>query len=230
MKRKFIPLVLVFGNLFFAQNTISFNGCHNLFEDQNFTFFKTGVDGQNKNIYITNPVDGEQPCGGLGTCEFKIQWNNTLTRWEFLADSGNGDFVNPFLIYYNATGNSSALNPPSNNVGTWVENVAVTENGCSGSLTAANSTMTGDVHTSTLAVSNSGKGKIQMFPNPVSDYISFSGVEKGKTLQIFGANGQLIRTESYTDRMNVNSLSPGVYVLKVISANGTSSEFKFIKK
>ncbi len=230
MRNKFIPLILVFGNLVFAQSTISFNGCHNLFEDQNFTFFRTGVDGQNKNIYITNPVDGEQPCGGLGTCEFKIQWNNTLTRWEFLADSGNGNFIDPYLIYYNSTGNSSALNPPSNNVGTWVENVEVTENACGGNLTADNSTMTGDVHTTTLAVSNSSKGKIQIFPNPVSDYISFSGVKNGKTLQIFSANGQFISAESYTDKMNVNRLSPGMYVLKVIFENGTSSEFKFIKK
>jgi hypothetical protein len=44
----------------------------------------------NKKIYITTPVDGDQSCGGLGTCEFKIQWNNALTRWEFLADEGNG--------------------------------------------------------------------------------------------------------------------------------------------
>lgn len=166
----------------------------------------------------------------MGTCEFKIQWNNTLTRWEFLADSGNGDFIDPYLIYYNSTGNSSALNPPSNNVGTWVENVEVTENACGGNLTADNSTMTGDVHTTTLAVSNSSKGKIQIFPNPVSDYISFSGVKNGKTLQIFSANGQFISAESYTDKMNVNRLSPGMYVLKLIFENGTSSEFKFIKK
>lgn len=230
MKSKFIPLILVFGNLVFAQNTIIFNGCHNLFENQNFTFFKTGADAQNKNIYITNPVDGEQPCGGLGTCEFKIQWNNGLTRWEFLADTGNGDFVNPFLIYYNSTGNSSALNPPNNNVGTWVENTAATEGLCGGNLTGSNSVMTGDVHTSTLATGTVNKGKIQIFPNPVSDYISFSGVENGKTLQILNANGQLVRSENYTSKMNVSSLSPGVYILRLISADATLSEFKFIKR
>ena len=230
MKNIFTLLSLAVGTSLLAQNTITFNGCHKLFEDQDFILTKTGVDSQNKNIYITSPVTGDQDCGGLGICEFKIQWNNTLARWEFLADSGDGDFVDPYLIYYNATGNSSALNPPSNNVGTWVENTAVTENECGGNLSASNSVMTGDVHTSTLGTGSVNKGKIQMFPNPVSDYISFSGVDNAKTIQIYNTNGQLIKTESYTDRMNVNTLLPGIYILKVISADATSSEFKFIKK
>lgn len=230
MKNIFTFLAIAAGASISAQNTITFNGCHNLFENQNFTLTKTGVDGQNKNIYVTIPVTGDQECGGLGTCEFKIQWNNALSRWEFLADSGNGDFVDPYLIYYNSTGNSSALNPPSNNVGTWVENTLVTQNECGGNLSASNSVMTGDVHTSTLGTGSVNKGKIQMFPNPVTDFISFSGIDNAKTVQIYNANGQLIKAERYTHRMNVTSLAPGVYVLKVNSADGSSSEFKFIKK
>lgn len=223
-------LVILLGSLAFAQNTINFNGCHNLFENQDFLFTKTDVDSQNKNIYITIPVDGNQSCGGLGTCEFKIQWNNALTRWEFLADSGNGDFVDPYLIYYNATGNNSAVNPPNNNVGTWVENSAVTQNECGGNLSTSNSVMTGDVHTTTLATGAVNKKKIQMFPNPVVDYIHFFGVVNAQKIQIYNASGQLVKTENFAESINVNGLSPGVYILKVVSSEAVAPEFKFIKK
>lgn len=230
MKKLYISIGLVMSCLALSQNTITFNGCHNLFEDQNFTFSQTGTDTFNKKIYITIPVTGDQDCGGLGTCEFKIQWNNALTRWEFLADSGNGDFVNPFLIYYNSTGNSAATNPPNNTFGTWVENIALTEGACGGNLTAANSVMTGDVHNSSLAVGDAAKAKVQLFPNPVTDFITISGVESAQTVQVFNVSGQLVRTEKFSERMNVSNLKPGVYVLRIISAQAKISELKFIKK
>ena len=166
----------------------------------------------------------------MGTCEFKIEWNTTQNRWEFLADSGNGDFVNPYLIYYNSTGNSSALNPPSNTVGTWVENVAITEGACGGNLTDTNSTISGDVHTSILGATAVKKGKIQMFPNPVSDFMTITGVSNASSLQIFNSGGQLVRSLDFTTKLNLSSLKSGVYILKVISSDSTTTELKFIKK
>ena len=230
MKKIFSFLTVAAGTLVFAQSTINFNGCHNLFENQDFIFTQTGVSTNNKKIYITTPVNGDQECGGLGTCEFKIEWNTTQNRWEFLADSGNGDFVNPYLIYYNSTGNSSALNPPSNSVGTWVENVAVTEGACGGNLTDTNSTISGDVHTSILGATAVKKGKIQMFPNPVSDFITIIGVSNASSLQIFNSGGQLVKSLDFTTKLNLSSLKSGLYILKVISSDSTTTELKFIKK
>lgn len=212
-----------------AAQTITFKGCINLFDNQTFTFTKTSVDTYGKNIYITTPVDG-QPCSGLGSCEFKIQWNNTLNRWEFLADDGDGDFLTPNLIYYNATGNSPAANPPSNGFGTWVENTVITSGQCGGNLTAANSTMTGDVHSSTLATTEFTKPKIQIFPNPVSDIISISGLDKMTSVEIFNMNGQLIKTDQLGNKINVSALIPGVYLLRVTAKDSQIHEFKFVKK
>lgn len=230
MEKKLPYVVLLLGSMAFAQNTISFNGCHNLFGNQDFLFTKTGVDSQNKNIYITMPVEGDQSCGGLGTCEFTIQWNHALTRWEFLADAGNGDFVDPYVIYYNSTGNNSASNPPANNFGTWVENTAVTENECGGNLSGTNSVMTGDVHDSSLATSVANRGKIQLFPNPVVEDLHFSGEVRGLKVQIYTAAGQLVKTEPFAEKIKVNDLAPGVYILKVLTSDGLTPEFKFIKK
>lgn len=221
-------LALALGSSMAAQ-TITFNGCHNLFDNQNFVFTKSGVDAYNKNIYITTPVDG-QPCSGLGSCEFKIQWNNTLTRWEFLADSGNGTFVNPNLIYHNSTGIGASSKPPSNTFGLWVENAAITNGQCGGNLTATNSTMTGDVSSSSLATADVTKSKIQIFPNPVSDVIRISGIDNGQTVQIYNVDGRLVKSEAFDQKIDVSQLSAGVYVLKVTTKSFQSHEFKFVKK
>lgn len=222
-------LCLVFSSSASAQ-TITFNGCHNLFDDQNFIFNKTGVDAFNKNIYMTTPINDQQPCGGLGNCEFKIQWNNTLTRWEFLADEGNGTFTTPYLIYYNSTGNNSLSIPPGNNIGTWIENTVITEGDCSGNLTAVNSAMTGDVQSPTLGIQEVSKGKIQFFPNPVSDFIQVSGVNDGQTMQIYNIDGRLIKSEVFAPKIDVSQLTPGMYVLKIMTRGFQSHEFKFVKK
>lgn len=222
-------LCLVFAGTASAQ-TITFNGCHNLFENQDFIFNKTGVDAFNKNIYMTTPINDQQPCGGLGNCEFKIQWNNTLTRWEFLGDEGNGTFTTPYLIYYNATSNNSLVIPPGNNAGTWIENTTVTNGECNGNLTTANSTMTGDVQGPTLGIQEVYKGKIQIFPNPVSDFIQISGINDGQIMQIYNIDGRLIRSEIFDPKMNVSQLASGVYILKIITRELQPYEFKFMKK
>lgn len=221
-------LALALGSSMAAQ-TITFNGCHNLFDNQNFVFTKTSVDSNGKNIYITTPVDG-QPCSGLGTCEFKIQWNNALTRWEFLADEGYGTFTSPTLMYYNATGNTVSIRPPSNTFGAWIENTAATGGQCGGNLTGANSTLTGDVHSTPLATSEVDKTKIQIFPNPVSDVIRISGIDNGQTTQIYNVDGRLIKSEAFDQKIDVSQLSAGVYVLKVTTKSFQSHEFKFVKK
>lgn len=218
---------------FASAQTITFNGCHNLFDNQNFVFNKTGVDAYNKGIYITTPVTGDQDCGGLGTCEFKIQWNNTLSRWEFLADEGSGTFASPNLIYYNSTGNNNFLqNPPSVTFGTWVENTAVTSGACGGNLTTSNSTMTGDLHASSLATSDvkTDDSKIQIFPNPVAEVIRISGINNGQSIQIYNMAGQLVKSENFDQKINVSELSAGVYLLKINTKNFQTHEFKFVKK
>ena len=221
-------LCLAIGSTAFAQ-TITFKGCINLFDDQSFVFNKTGVDANNKSIYITTPLDG-QPCGGLGSCEFKIQWNNTLTRWEFLADEGYGTFTNPNLVFYNSTGNNAVPMPPGNTVGAWVENTAYTTGLCGGNLTAANSTMTGDVQAITLGTSDVTKKKIQIYPNPVSDFIRISGMDNGRTVQIYNTDGRLVATEMFDAKLDVSQLIPGTYVLKITTKDLQHYEFKFLKK
>lgn len=222
-------LCLVLGSTAFAQ-TINFKGCYNLFDNQTYIFNKTGVDAHNKNIYMTTPIDG-QSCSGLGSCEFKIQWNNTQARWEFLADEGNGTFTAPLLIYYNSTGNSAAPNPPANTLGTWIENTAITNGDCGGNLSAANSIMTGDVHTTTLGITETRMNtKIQAFPNPVADIIHISGIKDAQSVQIYNMNGQLVKSEPFSNKINISDITSGIYILRINTKDLQAHEFKFVKK
>ncbi len=226
---KKILLFYFFGMGLHHAQTINYKGCYNLFNNQDYTFNKTGTDTYGKGIYITTPVDGAQACGGLGTCEFKIQWNNTNTRWEFLADSGNGDFVNPYLIYYNSTGNPNATNPPNNQTGTWKENVAITQGECGGDMTNTNSTFTGDVQSSTLAVSDLKNQKLKIYPNPVKDLLNIISNEQIATIKIFDLSGRLLQSEKAAAQLNVSHLAKGMYLLKIETKDAKNYELKFIK-
>src|SRR5688572_23378108 len=130
--KKLVLLLSVIASLAGNAQTVTFNGCHALFENQNYIFDLETTDVSGRNVFSTSPADGNQSCGGLGTCEFKILWSTARSRWEFVADSGNGDFVNPHVIYYNTS--ASIPNPPGLSLGTWVENTATTISSCGGSL------------------------------------------------------------------------------------------------
>lgn len=229
MKKLIVLSAISLAGLSFGQ-TIDFKGCTPLFENQTYVFNKTGDDAFGKKIYITTPVDGDQECGGLGTCEFKLQWNDALTRWEFIADSGNGDFENPYLIYYNATGNSTATNPPSISVGTWVENTAVTNGECLGNLTNSNATMTGDVHTTVLAVNEFDKANITIYPNPATEYINITGLDNIKTVKIISAEGKIVSTTDNSDKINISKIPSGIYFVEIGTDRSTIKRIKFIKK
>ncbi|SEG19410.1 Por secretion system C-terminal sorting domain-containing protein [Halpernia humi] len=229
MKKAFIFSAICIGTLIFSQ-TINFKGCIPLFDDQMFTLNQTSTDSFGKKIYVTTPVNGDQPCGGIGTCEFKLQWNDTAGRWEFLADKGNGDFVDPFLIYYSTTQNTSADNPPNASIGTWVENTAVTTGACGGDLTDTNSTFTGDVRTTTLAVNEFDSTKITVYPNPATEYVNISGLSNIKTIKIISIDGKLISILKNSNKINVGKLARGVYFLEIQTDNAVIKRVKFIKK
>ena len=125
---------------------ITLNTCDAFTNDQDFTLTLEGVDGTGRNFYQTNPITGDQPCSGLGACEFRIAFNAVEGRWEILADDGDGDFTTSYVLYYNSS--ASTPNPPDLTLGTWVENSAATLDLCN-----AVEVLTGDVQ-ATLSRTN----------------------------------------------------------------------------
>jgi len=211
---------------------IHFKGCTDLIENQTYEFHKLGTpDAFGKNIYITSPVTGDQPCGGLGACEFKINWNNAARRWEFVADEGDGTFTNPYVLYYSTDGNTTTVNPPNTKVGNWKENTTLlTKNECGGNLTEANSAFSGDLYDSTLSATDVVKNKLSLFPNPVVQTVSITGIEHAISIQIYTVTGQLIKSQKFQNTIDVSSLPKGIYIYRVTTSNGQTTDLKFIKK
>lgn len=227
MKRLYTLLLLMFFSLINAQ-TITFNGCHPMFEPQNFIFNPDGTDVTGRNIYTTTPINEDQPCSGLGTCEFKIRWSTVNSRWEFIADSGNGDFVNPFLIYSNTA--ASTPNPPSINLGTWVENTAVTTGDCGGNLTPGNSIIIGAVQDNVLSVNEFSVNKgIVLYPNPTNSFITIKSNSPINEITIWSIHGQKVLESKNIDVMDVSQLQAGMYITRIKTDAGLQVS-NFIKK
>jgi len=207
--------------------TITFNGCPALFDNQNFVFNPTGTDVTGRNIYTTTPVDG-QACSGLGTCEFKILWNNTNSRWEFVADRGDGDFVNPNLVYSNTS--ASTPNPPSLNLGTWIENIGVTTGLCGGNLTPGNTTLTGAVQDNVLGAADFAINKgIVLYPNPASNLLNIKSSSIIKEITIWSVQGQKVLGFENATSVDVSGLQSGIYITRVQTENGLQIS-NFIKR
>ena len=75
--------------------------------------------------------------------------------------------------------------------------------------------------------------KFSIYPNPAVHQVNVSG-ENMVSVELYNALGQLIRTEKATTSnfctMPLNSLSSGVYMLKIVSDDGSTSVQKFVKK
>ncbi len=227
MKKIFLLLAVVVSFTVKAQ-TITFNGCHALFENQDYIFNKETTDVSGRNVFTTTPVDGGQSCGGLGTCEFKIQWSAANSRWEFVADSGNGDFVNPHLIYYNTS--ASTPNPPDLTLGSWIENTVATSSACGGVLTSGNAVLTGAVQSTVLGTADfSINGGVIVYPNPSSEHITVLSKSEIKNLSILNMQGQVVLKAANSNVANVAMLQNGVYLLRLDTDEGVQV-LNFVKK
>ncbi len=75
---------------------------------------------------------------------------------------------------------------------------------------------------------------IVIAPNPVKDHFTIRGMESGKNLiSIYATNGQLVKTQVITQNqglVNVNKLSPGLYMVRVTDETGNTVVSKLIKQ
>lgn len=208
--------------------TITFNGCHPMFDNQNFVFNLETTDASGRNVYSTSPVDENQTCGGLGTCEFKILWSSANSRWEFIADSGNGDFVNPFLIFYNTS--ASTPNPPDLTLGTWIENIAVTNSDCGGNLTGSNAVLTGFVQSTVLGIADFSVNKgVVVYPNPAMEMITVESNSLIHDFSVINLQGQIVLNVVNGNVANVSGLQNGIYFLRINTKDGVQV-LNFVKK
>ena len=85
-----------------------------------------------------------------------------------------------------------------------------------------------------LKIPESNDHIVKLYPNPVSDKLTITGLSNDKTtsLQLTNATGRVIKkvtTQSTTFQWNMQALPPGVYYLILIKDNALPVSFKVIK-
>ncbi|MEI6348299.1 MAG: T9SS type A sorting domain-containing protein [Bacteroidota bacterium] len=80
----------------------------------------------------------------------------------------------------------------------------------------------------------SNNNQVIVYPNPFKNSISINGLQEvSSTFEITDVMGKIVykdyRVASYTESINLGSLTPGLYTLIIIDINGKSRQFKIVK-
>ncbi|MFT5249818.1 MAG: endonuclease I [bacterium] len=89
--------------------------------------------------------------------------------------------------------------------------------------------MTGIIWTSgTLGVSDFNETAIELYPNPVSEFLNIAGINNETLLEIYDSLGQILVTKTITgsqNKIDVSQFSSGIYLLKF-----TQNKVAFVKR
>ncbi|MBK7683347.1 MAG: T9SS type A sorting domain-containing protein [Bacteroidetes bacterium] len=69
-----------------------------------------------------------------------------------------------------------------------------------------------------------------LYPNPTSDYVFISSKVENDFLRVemVSIDGKLVKSETFTSKINTSELPVGMYIVKVLMKNGRSSQRKLI--
>jgi hypothetical protein len=74
--------------------------------------------------------------------------------------------------------------------------------------------------------------QFQIYPNPANEIIAIKSNEILDRIEIIDVRGKMVfskKTNEFETNVNINSLSAGLYLIKIFSKNNTKST-KFIKE
>ena len=75
------------------------------------------------------------------------------------------------------------------------------------------------------------KAKVSFYPNPTSDYVSIVSVNEIIEVNVFDLNGREMNNLIFNNnKINLESLNAGIYLVKIVDINGNTSIDKIIKK
>ncbi|KIA88308.1 M1 family aminopeptidase [Kaistella jeonii] len=174
---------------------------------------------------------------GQGYPTYTIKWNQNadqILRFKVSQIQSNASvsfFELPLPIKVNGTGGQVAYLVLDNTINnqnfakTVGFPVASVQFNYEYQIVQKNSTVTKD--TGILAVGNSEKEAVKIYPNPVRNQITITGISKAQSFEIYSMEGKLIKAGKYSSdkTIDVNILPKGVYLLKIDDQN-----LKFIKE
>jgi hypothetical protein len=84
--------------------------------------------------------------------------------------------------------------------------------------------------TSVNSLSNRDDKSVILFPNPSSNTLNISGLEKDALAEVYYINGKLLFSKQLnTNKIDISTLAKGVYFLKLSTTNGSMVK-KFVKE
>lgn len=221
-------MFIILFSTFILNSQITLQGCSSALSDQDYTLVQTSTtydQGIIRNTFETLPLTFDQPCTS-GFCELRMIWSIENNRWEIQLDnnpSPNPNY-NTAILYYNTS--NSYPNPPSLNMGTWVDNLGAA---CGGDNSIT--TLTGDVQDSVLATNLAFLSEISIYPNPIKDiiYIKNGTGTSLEKITISDINGREIMSFTFNDyfyekKLDVSLLESGFYLLHIISKKGIGTK------
>ena len=72
--------------------------------------------------------------------------------------------------------------------------------------------------------------EVQVYPNPVSDVLQIKSTSNFSSVELYSLSGRLLVKQANAEAIDMRSLSNGMYLLKLTSAEGQSLTKKIIKK
>jgi hypothetical protein len=72
------------------------------------------------------------------------------------------------------------------------------------------------------------QNKVTIYPNPAREFIFLNGYELINKIFIHNAFGSLIKEYTSQEQINVSTLSPGLYIMKIILNDGYIEEIKVV--
>ena len=81
-----------------------------------------------------------------------------------------------------------------------------------------------------LAVTDTKKGNISVYPNPFLDVLKISDAQNVKSVSVHDMSGRQVKTLIPSANLNLSQLKEGVYIVNLLMKDGTVQSFKVIKK
>lgn len=70
---------------------------------------------------------------------------------------------------------------------------------------------------------------VAIYPNPSSEFLTISSNQDFEQYRIYSTLGQLVRSDSFSEQIDISQLLSGVYFLEMITSEGTKIKKRFLK-
>ncbi|MGC4130393.1 MAG: T9SS type A sorting domain-containing protein [Bergeyella sp.] len=182
------------------------------------------------NYYVANYLDNtikkitpDNTTAGIGT-GFHLPSSIVLKdNYLYIADTGNNAIKRMNTDGSNIITIGSGFNQP--------EGICLNADGSKLFVADTGNNLLKVIDLSNLLGTSDAKEqpKIQIYPNPATDFINIKSAEKIKSAEIFDMSGKTVAKFSNTQNLEVRALEKGVYVIKISTEKGINQQ-KFIKK